>query len=159
MKAITLLAILSIVGSCYAALPIVTCKSTNDLKVNEISLSNSTWTCEKEPCVVYKGLNVSITISFENVGATDITTLTNDVYGIFLGITVPYPKFPPEMKNVCILGDSSSSCPIKKGDKFTEKVTVPILNAAESGMKVVAKWQLVNGSSVEGCFEAELQIM
>ena len=39
-----------------------------DLKVNEICLSNSTWTCEKEPCVVYKGLNVSITISFENVG-------------------------------------------------------------------------------------------
>ncbi len=69
-----------------------------------------------------------------STGATDITTLTNDVYGIFLGITVPFPKFPLEMKNVCILGDSSSSCPIKKGDKFTEKVTVPILNAAESGV-------------------------
>ncbi|XP_064403765.1 uncharacterized protein LOC135349194 isoform X2 [Halichondria panicea] len=158
MKAITLLAILSIVGSCYAALPIFTCKSTNNLKVNEISLSNSTWTCEKYPCVVYKGLNVSITISFENVGATDITTLTNDVYIIF-GLPIPYPKFPPEIKNVCSLGDSSSSCPIKKGDKFTEKVIVPILDTAISAIRVVVKWQLVNGSSVEGCFEVQLEIM
>ncbi len=31
MKAITLVAILSIVGSCYAALPIVTCQSTNSM--------------------------------------------------------------------------------------------------------------------------------
>ncbi len=39
-----------------------------DIKVTEISLFNSTWICEKEPCVVYKGHNVSINISFENVG-------------------------------------------------------------------------------------------
>ncbi len=71
-----------------------------------------------------------------STAATDITTLKNVVYGVVLGIALPYPNFPPEMKNVCTLGDSSSSCPIKKGDKFTEKVIVPISDAAISGVSL-----------------------
>ncbi len=70
-----------------------------------------------------------------STGATDITKLTNDVYGITLGITVPFPDFPPEMKNVCPLLQKGSLCPIKKGGgTYTEKVIVPILKEALSGV-------------------------
>ena len=53
----------------------------------------------------------------------------NDVFGIYDGITFPFPDFPDKMKNVCTLLQKGSSCPMKKGGgTYTENVIVPIPN-------------------------------
>ncbi len=62
----------------------------------------------------------------------DIPTLSNAVYGIVAGISVPFPGYPDNMRDVCILGGTTSTCPIKKGDKFTEKVILPVIKEAPS---------------------------
>lgn len=60
-----------------------------------------------------------------------INDLLNKVYGIIAGIPVPFPGFPDSAADVCTLAaDGTSKCPIKVGDSFTEKVTLPVISSA-----------------------------
>ncbi len=123
-----------------------------------IKVFNSTWTCTKEPCPIIKGKDISILITITNNGkiisvtahilmfstprpvsliflfmyiGDDIVSLSNNVYGVVLGVPVPFPGYPDGMKNVCALNStSSSSCPIKKGGKYTEEVVLPVVKDA-----------------------------
>lgn len=63
-------------------------------------------------------------------GAT-INKLNNKVYGIIAGIPVPFPGFPDIDVDVCSLAnDTSSHCPIKNSDSFTEKLSLPVTSKA-----------------------------
>ena len=57
-----------------------------------------------------------------------IDKLNNSVYGIIAGQAIKFPGFPAEDVDVCSLAsDASSKCPINNGDKFAEKVSLPVL--------------------------------
>ncbi len=70
----------------------------------------------------------------DHFAGENITVLTNDVYGIVYDATLPFPGFPADMKDVCKLG-KSSSCPIKKGDSYTESVILPVTVLAPTNVR------------------------
>ena len=65
-------------------------------------------------------------------GSANITSMTNKVYGVVAGVSLPFPGYPSNMEKVCDLGISGGQCPIGVGASFTEEVKLPVTSVAPS---------------------------
>ncbi|XP_022691999.1 epididymal secretory protein E1-like [Varroa jacobsoni] len=75
-------------------------------------------------CVLYKGTNVNLSITF--VPASDASRVTVEVYGLISGFGIPYPL---PNSNACARG---LICPLKNGETATYKHSFPVRNGFPS---------------------------
>ncbi|XP_020294604.1 epididymal secretory protein E1-like [Pseudomyrmex gracilis] len=76
--------------------------------------------CNSLPCNLYRGTN--LTAQWDFVADSDSTKLTTRVKVTIFGITVEYPYPQPDACKSL----SSGKCPLKKGDKATYTLVMPI---------------------------------
>jgi len=108
--------------------------------------------CPSMPCVFEKGMNVNVTISF--TAQHDSPTLAAKVYGIILGLDIPYPL---PQGDAC--QNSNIQCPIVKGQRYTYHGTFPVLEAYPK-IDVLVRWKLIVAHHVdETCFTFPMSIV
>ncbi|KAL5463559.1 hypothetical protein EMCRGX_G032464 [Ephydatia muelleri] len=127
------------------ATPWKDCGSTN-IVINDVDVKG----CSVAPCVLTKGGNVSISVTFTPKEA--FTDLTNKLYGIVGGFPVP---FPLPQADVCELG---VKCPMTSGTRYTQTVDLWI-QTSWPDIQVISEWKIEDPSgTAEGCFEIPLKI-
>jgi len=90
-----------------------------------------------DECPARRGETVNGRLKFSSTGSA--TTLTCQLYGIILGVEVPFPGGCPQVdacKDVSV-GD----CPIETGETFDYKMTMKIESFFPAG-SVLGKWTL-----------------
>lgn len=121
-------------------------------KVGKIA-SVSAGDCSGSPCVVKKGMNYTIKVTFTALENSD--NAVAQVYGILDGVSVPYPIENP---NGCV--KSGLECPLKEMQTYTYTSTLPILKEYPD-VKVVVKWELLDAKTDGNsffCFETLIEV-
>jgi len=95
--------------------------------------------CTKSPCRLPRGRNYTIGINFKSAENTPVVQAK--VYGIVLGIKVPFPLPQPDG---CL--DSGVECPVQAGREYRYQATLPVLTSYPA-VKCVVEWQLVDHKS------------
>nr|USF20787.1 Niemann-Pick C2 protein [Lasioderma serricorne] len=85
-------------------------------------------------CILKRGTNESIEVSFEINEDTDAITAV--VHGVILGVEVPFHLPNPD---ACV--DSGITCPVKTGNTYTYKTTLPVLQKYPK-VSLEVKWEL-----------------
>ncbi|XP_075387057.1 NPC intracellular cholesterol transporter 2 [Tenrec ecaudatus] len=115
--------------------------------VQEVNVSP----CPIQPCQLIKGQSYSVNVTFTS--KTDSNNSTAMVYGIVLGIPVP---FSIPVSDGC---KSGISCPLQKGKNYNYLNKLPVKSDYPS-IKLVVKWELVDDRKQSiFCWEIPLQIM
>lgn len=132
MKLLSIFVALTIMAACQAInVRYKDCGSQVGV-INSVSVEP----CDKDPCVLQKGKNYTIGVTFTSAEATSM--LHAKVYGVVLGVKVAFPLPQP---NGCM--DSGITCPVAKGQQYTYKATLPIATSYPS-LKVVVEWDLMD---------------
>ena len=127
------------------ATPWKDCGSTN-IVINNVVLEG----CSGSPCVLVKGTNETVTITFTPKEA--FTDLTNKLYGLIGGVPVP---FPLPQADACKLG---VTCPMAAGTEYVEAVVLYI-ESAWPDIQVIGEWKINDPSGTTvGCFEVPLKL-
>ncbi|XP_026470188.1 NPC intracellular cholesterol transporter 2 homolog a-like [Ctenocephalides felis] len=81
--------------------------------------------CDKLPCPLVRGSTSLTDVKF--TVPADSATLKPEVKAKVAGVTVPYP-LAPELSDACQFL-KEGSCPLKKDDKVTYNLKVPVLQS------------------------------
>ncbi|XP_017763247.1 PREDICTED: protein NPC2 homolog [Eufriesea mexicana] len=92
----------------------------------------------KAVCDLIPGTNATIRIDFTM--EKDISKVTAVVYGIVMEMPIP---FPLANADACVTPDSGVTCPLKKGETYHYKNTLPVLKSYPK-LSVTVKWQLID---------------
>jgi len=92
--------------------------------------------CTSQPCVLPKGKNYTIGVTFKSAETTAVAHAK--VYGKVLGIKVPFALPQPDG---CL--NSGIACPIQKGQEYTYTATLPISTSYPS-VRVIVEWDLMD---------------
>jgi len=102
-------------------------------------------------CVLHKGTNSTISVSFIPNGVT--TKVTAVVHGVIAGIAVP---FPMEGTDGCV--KSGLTCPLKGGVEVKYSKELPVKTVYPS-LKLLVKWELQDQNKLDlVCVEIPAQI-
>ncbi|XP_015119973.1 NPC intracellular cholesterol transporter 2 homolog a [Diachasma alloeum] len=102
------------------------------------SISISDCGASDSECILTKGTNATIEISFSTV--EPVNAVKAVVHGILTGVPIPFPISHPD---ACANPDTGITCPLKKDQAYTYRKTFPIL-AQYPKVKVEVKWELQN---------------
>ncbi|OXA38930.1 NPC intracellular cholesterol transporter 2 [Folsomia candida] len=109
--------------------------------------------CASLPCTFRRGQNYSIEIDFENNRGTEI--LTAEVYGIILGIPVPWPGLDRDGCNHMIIG----GCPMHVGDYVTYGMAMPV-DTLLPPVEATLRWLIKGDDGREiFCFEIPVRLV
>lgn len=93
--------------------------------------------CTKEPCPLITGQNATIGISFmENAGVAPVEFTKSKVYGIVLGIKVPFPIDDDNGCNNCGI-----TCPVKAGSTYSYSYSLYI-DPSFPAVDCIVQWEL-----------------
>ena len=106
-----------------------------DAVINSVDITP----CEKQPCKLYKGTNVTMTINFK--ANTEQASLKAKVCGKIGPACVPFPLPKPD---VC----ESIECPVPADSTNSYSITLPIQYSFPT-MNVLGRINLVNENKVD----------
>ncbi|XP_044254730.1 NPC intracellular cholesterol transporter 2 homolog a-like [Tribolium madens] len=92
---------------------------------------------ETEKCILQKGTDASIEITFTSV---ESNTVTAKVYGVFSGGLIT-TEFPFPYPNACL--NSGLTCPIRASETYTYQTSL-FVHPTYPKISVDVKWQLVD---------------
>jgi Niemann-Pick C2 protein len=79
--------------------------------------------CDKPPCELYRGADITMEVDFEAVTSTK--TLKPQVFATAVGITIPY-ELPSHLAEACKYLANEKNCPLTPGHEYTYKLTMPV---------------------------------
>lgn len=137
MKSLIILCVLFAVASCMDIKFGSCAKDPNPTKITAVSIEP----CTEEPCVLHRGATSTISIKF--TPTADVDSLTTVVKGKIGPLWVPFPLDQPD---AC---KGSVTCPLKAGQEYTYKFSLPVKTAYPQ-LSVVVSWELKdkNGKDV-----------
>ncbi|EFA02897.1 ecdysteroid-regulated 16 kDa protein [Tribolium castaneum] len=104
---------------------------SKDGSVVSVTIAN----CDNDKkCVLKRNTNVSIEIAFTTNADSD--TLTAVVHGVVLGVPLPF-----NLPNPDGCKDSGVSCPLRAGQSYTYKTSLPVLSSYPK-VTVDVQWEL-----------------
>ncbi|XP_020299320.1 epididymal secretory protein E1-like, partial [Pseudomyrmex gracilis] len=109
--------------------------------------------CNSLPCNLHRGTN--LTAQWDFVADSDSTKLTISVNVMIFGYTVKYPYLQPDACKSL----SSGKCPLKKGDKATYTLVMPIVESIPT-IPVTFEFGLYNEQSKpQVCFKLDGKVV
>jgi len=110
--------------------------------------------CTSFPCQLKRGQSYSITVDFTSAEDTDV--LHSKIMAKAFGFNVPFT-----LPNADGCKDSGIECPVRKGQRYQFKASLPIL-AIYPRISVLVSWSLydheVNGNKLF-CFATPLKVV
>jgi Niemann-Pick C2 protein len=79
--------------------------------------------CEKAPCELIRGTDVTLEVDFEAVISTK--TLKPQVLATAVGVTIPY-ELPSHLAEACKYLHDNQDCPLTPGCEYTYELTMPV---------------------------------
>ncbi|XP_014790764.1 NPC intracellular cholesterol transporter 2 homolog a [Octopus bimaculoides] len=135
MSARCLLVIAAVFPIFVAATPYLECDSAHGT-VFDVRVSN----CSAEgPCILTRNQNVSIEVDFApNV---NISSLTDKIKGIIIGIPIPFPTSQPD---ACT--GKGLTCPLLQGRNYTYR-NVMFVRDTYPRIRLIVEWAVVDADN------------
>ncbi|KAL8589750.1 hypothetical protein ACOMHN_027258 [Nucella lapillus] len=114
-------------------------------KINSVEVSG----CSTFPCLFHKNTYVNVTVDF--TANADIQNATNKVYGVVLGVKIPFPLPSLACKDM--------ACPVSKGKTVVYKNAV-LVEKNYPDVSVVVQWEVVDtNDKFVFCFAVPVKIV
>lgn len=153
---ILLLILAAIVNSSLSTI-VKPCKTGVALTDDKVSISE----CDKEPCSLKRGKNVSLVMYF--TAAKQIDKLHNSVFAFAMGMKTPYPGV--DGKNACdfiysAADNGKSECPLQSGTEYYYNYTIQVKKAYPK-INALLHWAIKEKGATEdvACFEVDVNIV
>ncbi|KYM97617.1 Epididymal secretory protein E1, partial [Cyphomyrmex costatus] len=108
--------------------------------------------CNGSPCDIHRGTNLTAHWDFKAIA--DAEKLITRVKVTIMGATVPYPyPYPNACESL-----TNSKCPLKKGDKVTYNLFMPISKLYPPASMTIEFALVDEKSNVQVCFKLNAQV-